>query len=448
MTAPVQRSASPEHDPGGPPSVQQFGIPYRFPYQLGVYMAINAISDSVLLVDGPDCVVRKAQWLQGKHDWQATLLDALGRHRVVPTLLHADRVVRSRGEQVIDRIRRIDELGQPGLIMVCSMPHVSIIGTQYDQILRDAQPGTTAQLIEVPSLSLQGDWVHGYAEALLALAGALDLTDGIPAPGRVAVIGHLMDRLEEDQHANVAELRRLLEALGLDVVSVWLEGSTSSDLAAVRHAGTLIALPHGRRAAARIAKQTGATVVEAPLPVGIARTRRLLNAVGRATGRLDQAEALAEREIARVVPRFARVVDHMLAGRRIAYAGDPATLGGMIEIAAEVGMDVVGLSSPAAASHVGDDLAREIGAPMDVVWQPSATALQLLHNGITALDTDLVLGDSHFLRASGLPRDRFVEMGFPSFSYHALHAAPTLGFAGWTHLLDRMTNTILAREAR
>lgn len=441
MTTPaLRRGAAPPQ-----PLTGAFGVPYRFPYQLGVYMAVNAISDAVLMVDGPDCVIRKAQWLQGKHDWQATLLDVLGRHRIVPTLLHADRVVKSRGEDVVDRLRRIDQHRRAGLILVCAMPHVSIIGTQYDQLLRDAQPHTRAQLIEVPSLSLQGDWLHGYAETLLALAGSLDLSGGMPAPERVAVVGHVMDRLEEDQRANVAELRRLLEALSLDVVSVWLDGGTSQDLGAVRHAGTLVALPHGLRAARRIAASTGATVVEAPVPLGIPRTRRLLLAVGRATGRLDAAEALVERELALAVPRFARIVDHLLAGRRIAYSGDPATLGGMLQVAAEVGMEVVGLASPAAASHAGD-LADELGEPIEVAWQPRAAELTSLHERVA--DADLLIGDGHFLQAAVAPPDRFVELGFPSLRYHALHPAPTLGFSGWTCLMHRLTNATLARAAR
>src|SRR5947207_5289180 len=184
--------------------------PYRMPYHLGLFVAVNAIPDVYALVDGPDCLIRKAEWVHGKHDYRSTLLDVLGNHRVVATFIDSEKVVKSRGEEVGVRIRQIDQVPGARAALVCSMPHVTIIGTQYDRILRQLQPEVRLALLEVPSRSLDADWLTGYSEVLLAIAESIDVSGAAPRPERVAVVGHLMSRTEEDGAADVREIERLV----------------------------------------------------------------------------------------------------------------------------------------------------------------------------------------------------------------------------------------------
>ncbi|MCA9681138.1 MAG: DUF3383 family protein [Myxococcales bacterium] len=123
---------------------ERFGVPFRFPYHLGLYMAVNAIPGCFAVIDGPDCIYRKAEWIHGKHDLCSTLLDVGGRHRVVSTLMHSAEVIKSKGEAVVKRLRRIGQLPEAELVLVNSMPHVQIIGTQYDALIAEVEdPGFT-----------------------------------------------------------------------------------------------------------------------------------------------------------------------------------------------------------------------------------------------------------------------------------------------------------------
>jgi hypothetical protein len=35
---------------------ERFDVPYRYPYHLGLFMAVNAIPGCYAVIDGPDCL--------------------------------------------------------------------------------------------------------------------------------------------------------------------------------------------------------------------------------------------------------------------------------------------------------------------------------------------------------------------------------------------------------
>ncbi len=450
-TARVPEAVFPTDRPGvellEPLPAERHTRSYRLPYQLGLYTAINAISDAYAVIDGPDCLYRKAEWVHGKHDLNSTLLDAMGEHRIVSTLLYSSRVIKSDGSEVRDRIRRVARIPKVGAALVCSMPHVMIIGTQYDRILADLQPEIPFPMLEVPSRSLDGDWLDGYDETLLAIARHIALPSAAPRPGRVALVGYLFDRNEEDNRANTAELRRLCEALGLEVTSVWLDGSRYEDLAAAGEAELVVALPHGKRAAHALAGRSGARVLDLPLPFGLRATRRFVRGLGRAVGRLDRADALCEAELARAVPRLEWVVPHYFAGKRVAFAGDPHCFPGFLATCEELGMTVPLLAASARRPE-GLDFSPEGFEPVRACFAPSHTMLdRVVAEAQAAPGLDLFVGNStaHLSVTDAHPRPRLLELGFPSFHRHALFDAPTLGFRGWIWLVDAMLGALSTR---
>ncbi len=424
----------------------QYSAPYRFPYQIGLFLAANAIPDAYALIDGPDCVVRKSEWVFGKHDWNSTLMDVCGVHRVVSTLVNAERVIKDKGEELVRRIVTVSERADAGAVLICSMPHVTIIGTQYDKIIREMQPHVKAQLLEVPSRSLDGDWLEGYAETLNAIAANIDISGGSPDRKKVAVIGHLMDRTEQDHQANVAELRRMFEAMGLELVSVWLDGGRFETLRHVKDAGTIVAFPLGRAAARAVADRTGAEVVEVDLPFGLGRTQRMLRRVGRKAGRLAEAEALIDRELGRLVPRLEWVLRHVFVGKKIVFSGAPDLFGGLLQITSELGVEVAHLASPSGKRHLKEDLETEFGDLPPMLFAPTQRYLERQLRPLLDSDVDLAIGDTQFCDAAA-SRVPVMEFGFPSHFRHALSDRPHLGFSGWICFVDEMAEA-LSRGAR
>jgi nitrogenase molybdenum-iron protein alpha/beta subunit len=431
--------------------VEDFTPPLRYPFLIGVYMATNAIPDAYTVVDGPDCLFFKTEYIHGKHDVRSTLLDVFGNHRVALTNVNAGNVAKSHGDAVLRKIKQIDALPGSSVIFVSSLPMVTIIGTQYDTLVRDAQPSTGARLIDCPGRSLQGDWLTGYSDMLVALASNIDVSGGNLDPRKIAIVGHLMDRTEADHVANVRELERIASALGLELVTVWLGNQPYAQLSEIRDAGTVLSFPLGRKAAKVIANRTGATVLDVKVPFGIPRTRRMIAELARATGTEDAANAFMEAELRELIPRMEWVVPHVFLGKKLAFSGPPDLLGGFAQIAEDLGARVVHLSAPAFGGHFTEDLSEDCDHFPTPLFSLKQRALfaeidRLLEDGVDLVMCNTEMRTTLSRICAGRRAPASLEFGFPSFFDHALADRPFLGFRGWISFVDRMANALMATQ--
>jgi len=408
--------------------------PSRSPYLLGVYLAVNAVSDAAVVVDGPDCAFFKAEHVHGKHDLGSRLLDVMGNHRVLVSMTTTDNVSTSRGEGVRGCVEAIAADPSVGLVIVTALPMASIIGLQYDKLVRDLRPLVRPALVAVPGRSLQGDWLSGYEDVLVSLAEEVRPDGGPVDPGSVSVIGNLMDRNEQDHLGNVAELTRMIEGIGLHVDSVWLSGVPWPRLERAGRSGTLVALPMGRAAAEVIARRTGAMVLPVDTPFGLAGTVGLVRALGEATGRVAAASRFIEAELAVIAARLEWAVPHFFAGRRLAFCGTPDLVPGIVDICDELGMIAMEIRSPCLPPR----WYRPVdGLPSQPVFDaPFGTGAW---DG--ARRPDLVIGSHLSLRhvPSDLP---VVELGYPCYADHALVDRPFLGFRGYLCFLQRILTAV------
>jgi len=422
--------------------LDRFRVPLSFPWLIGVYLGVNAIRDAYALVDGPDCTLYKAHYIHGRHDLNSTLLDVGGRHRIAFTNVCARGVVKEHDAIVARHLLALDALPESGLLLATALPMCSITGTDYGRIIRNVRARLHKTAIDVSPGSLLGDWLDGYESVLLALARGLDLPRGRRRPGTAAVVGYLMDRNEGDHLANLAELRRLLAAAGLELVSVWLDGGPAAGLRRAAEAEFVVSLPYGRRAARAVARRTGARLLEAELPFGLPATRAFVRRVAEATGRTREAEAFLDAELRRVVPRLQWVLPHLFLHRRVAFLGDPYLLAGFCDLADDCGMTLTGAVVTARAGHGG-------GRPgLAVVHEPPAEAAAMLR---ILEPADLIVGSrvwGSMLAVAG-PHPLYpalVEFGFPSYEHHALLDRPFLGADGVLALVERMADCLYRRQ--
>jgi nitrogenase molybdenum-iron protein alpha/beta subunit len=438
----------------GPPSTpspdvevlphERFSLPYRLPFHLGLYLAINAIPGCFAVIDGPDCLYRKAEWVHGRHDLCSTLLDAGGRHRIAPTFLHSGEVIKSQGEEVVKRLRRVGQFAEAELVLINTMPHVQIIGTQYDKLIADVETELRAPIYEVPSRALDGDWLDGHAEVLSTLARRIPLRERL-REGTVAIVGLLMDRNEADGRANVVELERMITGLGLEPISTWLSGRRYGHLCDAAEAEWIVALPHGIDAARMLARRTAARVIEVGQPFGLPASLRMLRTIARATGREREAERWIHEELGRVLPAFEWLLPTFLLGRKLAFSGDPTLFDGLLLGARELGMDVLHLSAPARRPAHGVALdPAEHGTLPPVHFAPPRTTLdrslgQVLHR------VDVLIANSELGGSGSAGR---LEFGFPNFFRHSLHESPYLGVRGWAWFVQEIASLLASRMRR
>ena len=414
------------------------GRPMNFPTLLGVYLAVNAIPDAYILGDGPDCLIYKSHFIHGRHDLASTLLRIGGHHRVAFSNVCSRGVVKEHDEIVRRHIRTIDGLKECGLTFVTALPMCSITGVDYGRIIRSLEGKLSKPAIDLPPDSLIGDWLDGYAQVLSALVRGLGLGGKAKArkgpPKTAAIVGYFMDRNEADHLGNLAELRRMLAALGLETVSVWLGGEPAAALRRAAEADLIVSLPYGRAAARSLARATGARLVETELPFGLPKTERFLRDVGQAAGRLKQAEAFIASEFSRVIPRLKWIVPQYFLNRRVAFMGDPYLYEGFRDIVEDLGMVLEGA------------IIRSQHGPAEALCAPPSSSPEVRH--IVQAPLDLFVAcwceqDFHGLRFPVL------EFGFPSYRSHALYERPFLGAGGMLAFTERMADKLcVPKEAR
>lgn len=416
----------------------------RRPFLIGVYLATNGISDAVTIVDGPDCAFFKAEFIHGKHDLGSTLLDVTGRHRILVSHITTDDVAKSQGARASALIHKAASMPEINLVLVTSLPMVSIIGTQYDQLVRDLRSQVAAELCELPGRSLQGDWLAGYEDVLLALAQRIEA----PAEGlrddSVSIVGNFMDRNEEDHRGNLRELGRLVEALGLRLDATWLSGRPWNELRQAGRSGTLLALPLGRQAARVIAETTGAQVVDVAAPFGLQGTTSFLDALGAATDRVERARSLIEGELREMLPRLEWVVPHVFLGKRVAFTATPDLLVGFHELASELGMEVIGLSSTARRPVWFE---HETIGGLEPQFDETFEGVHRRLNESPAGPAQLIVGTSETIRQAP-SQSATVEFGYPSYVDHALFDRPFLGYRGYLAFVQRMATALAVHQSR
>jgi nitrogenase molybdenum-iron protein alpha/beta subunit len=423
---------------------EDFSMRLTYPYLLGVYLAVNAIEDAYLLVEGPDCSYMKTQYIQGNHDWLSTLTSVSGYHRVANTALHPSMMTSSREGPLQAMLQRLAVRPATGGLMLTTMPMATITGADYGRLCREVAQASGKAVVHVPGLSLSGDWLDGYARSLRALAQQVDLSGGAPRPGKVAVVGYLHDRNEQDHAANQAVLREMCTALGLELVSVWLSGQSFAELAAIRDAGTILSFPYGRAAARQVARQTGAEVLELPLPFGLQASEECMRLLGDRFGAQARARAYVDGKLAEIGPRLEWLIPFLFQNREVAFVGDPHLLPGFREIVELLGARLKFAVVTNRPAHLRADRLEAQGTEL-LVWPR-------LKEFIRFLCHQLLEGELHLLATNNygmslpLPDTAVVEFGFPSIYSHALYDRPFLGFQGCMAFVDTLSNALRQSE--
>ncbi len=401
-----------------------------YPYSLGLYLAVNSIPDSYLVMDGPTCCFYRTDFIQGNHDSTSTLLNCSGMHRVLNTCADVNNIILDRSEVMRGILTNLRSNPLCKCIFVAALPVSYLTGVQYDGIIRKVKDGNRAPILLIPHRSLQADWLAGYADALQVIAQELDIPSGDLRHDRVGIVGYFMDRGEQDHLANVRELRRLLAALSLETAPVWLSGQSFEKLKEIGDAGVVISLPHARKAARTIAEKTGARLLETALPFGLKGTTDWLRAVAAVTGKQAQAETFIAAELGQAARKIEWLLPNGFIGRRFLPVIDPHFIAGFLDLIGELGGEVPRVYTTGESDSLPPDVRRlDLGT--------LGEDLRALHR---EQEVDLSLCNAFLLGVFnhlGIP---FLEFGFPSHTEHCLHDRPFLGYQGALSLIERMYN--------
>ncbi len=329
-------------------------------------------------------------------------------------------------------------------------PDALLVGASCTaELLQDDPGGLAATLglsvpvipLELPSYSRRENW--GAAETFHALVRALADRDRRPPPraGRRPRANLLGPTALGFRHRDdVAEIRGLLDALGVEVHVVAPLGATAADLVRLGEADFSIALyPEIADTAARFLERSFGQPVVRTVPIGFAATVAFVKEVAAVAG-VDPAPVL-KRHGSRL-PWWSRSVDSTyLTGKRAFVFGDATHAIAVARVAAhELGFEVVGLGC------YNREFAREVRAAAAELGLEALITDDYLEveERIAALEPEIVLGTQmermiakRLRLASAVISAPVHVQDFPA------RFSPVMGFEGANVLFDTLVHPLV-----
>ena len=417
----------------------------------GLYLAAGSVSDLALVIEGPECGHYKQMRAGPAHDLASTLMHR-GNPRAVSTRLIADDYIFGTEPGLVRTLREASLFLNPAAILVSQSGPVQLLGANTHDMLADLESELETPLLFALSASLSGDFLDGWAAAMNALAGSQFVKSGPLRPKSAVIFGHLLDRLEADRTADLAEMVELARAGGLEQVTAWPDGGSLNRLSELAGVEYVLTTPYARDAGRALAARLNAELIDTDIPAGPAGCADFVRLIASRTGAVESAEALMETKKASLAARLDKVRRGFFSGRGAALFVDPYVAPGFTNLLTFLGFDVrlCGLRprSDARAQAARERLAALKNPPVVIHDPELGETRRLLEAGIEAGEIDVVIGSAFERDAAEGLNVAFYEWGYPSLTRHCVSDSPLVGFAGVLKTADQLLNLLTERDRR
>jgi len=425
----------------------------------GLAIACHAVPDCFLLMHvGVGCKNKATAHLL-VHDWNepANLREAWTEVGDADLILGASTRA---GPYLRSWYKRME----PGLMVTTSVTFLELAGEDLEDEVATAAKDLPCPVLHIKAPGHQPDLYVGYAKLVLALMQQMDWQQAPSEARRVSLIGYLFDRYEGDHQGNLAEIGRLLQAVGLELGPSLLSGQPLDVLQQAPQSGLLVTLPYAKPIQRKLKKLLKRReVVATDLPMGLAGTSAWLRGVGAAAGVGGAViDGVIEAEVASVRRRLNMVYDRVRS-QSVAVVADLPLAVGLVSSLLELGLrpSLVALRGTKLGKEgqfreALDRLGLQLPDDTQLMMDPSLDGLRsaLLDarqagrlDGVFGASTDLHMvaslpSDVFFVedrRGGRVPFGPFlVEVGFPTRDHHVLVPRPFMGFEGVVHLAQRI----------
>ncbi|MBA9088749.1 nitrogenase molybdenum-iron protein beta chain [Fontibacillus solani] len=355
-------------------------------------------------------------------------------------------------------------LYKPEMVAMSTTCMAEVIGDDLSAFIGNARKeGALPEEMPVPfanTPSFSGSHITGYDNMLKGILSYLFEKSGQQAkPGSERKLNILLGF--EPYTGNFEEIKRIVEMFGLSYTllgdhsdnfdsgadgtySYYYGGTKLADVPNAANAmGTLALQKYGlRKTVAYTEEKWGQTARSLYTPLGITATDQLLETISSLTAAPIPEALMKERS---------KVVDaitdshNYLHGKRVAMAGDPDMLLGLIGFCLELGMEPVHII----CSNGDSEFEQEANALLSSSPYGSEGKVHVgrdlwhLRSLLFNEKVDLAIGSSHLKYAAkdaGVP---LIRAGFPIFDRHHIQRYPIIGYRGTLNLLTLFVNTVL-----
>jgi nitrogenase molybdenum-iron protein alpha/beta subunit len=404
-------------------------------------MTANAIPDASLVIDGSDCVYEQPDRGLNKHDWFQTLRPTSGNTRLLSTGIESVTALLGTETHLEDRIRQVIERSKPGMVIVAQLALMKLMGNRIEDVVKRLSREFDTPIIPLESHFIERDYLDGFKIAFEQFADHIKVNPDGPHD-KVALIGYPFTRNEYDDIGDVAVLKDMLQAVGMQPGPLWFSNQSAANLLNFAHVGQVLSLPMGHTAGKKIQTHFGLSHLELPLPLGLAASEDFMRRIGSFASRVADADSYIDKWLKTLVPRLEWVIPRFFLARRVVLIAEPTILGGLSAFLKELGFEIVLQIVRTRKKPEGMPGPVDRNDPMRA-FDPSFTSLRLqVAQSIANGGIDLVIGSSwerDALVEFGLP---FFELGYPSIIRHCLDEQSVLGFHGALKLVDQLVRLL------
>lgn len=412
-------------------------------------------------------------FVQGSQGCVAYFRSHLARHfkepvPAVSSSMTEDSAVFGGMNNLIEGLRNATALYKPEMIAMSTTCMSEVIGDDLSSFIGNArQQGAIPEDFPVPfanTPSFVGSHITGYDAMMKSILTFLSERDGVDPAAVPAREGEVNVVMGFDTYTgDFAEIKRLFGLLGAGLTVLgdysanldspadgeyqyYYGGTTPAEVAAAPGAaGTIFLQKYAtKKTAAALAERWGKETVALFSPIGVGATDRLLAEASRLTGIAIAEELVKER--GRVVDAYADSHPY-LHGRRVAMAGDPDFLLGLISFCLEVGLEPVHIVCTNGDKEFEEEANELLKASPYGIDGKVYVGKDLWHmRSLLITDpVDFVYGSTHMKYAAKDSDTPLIRVGFPLFDRHHLHRYPIIGYQGALNLLTVTVNTVLAK---
>jgi nitrogenase molybdenum-iron protein alpha/beta subunit len=406
-------------------------------YLVWVLLWVNAIKDSYLWIDSPDCFFFKNDFVQWNHDITSKLRQADWNHKFLSTISDANNVSWNRNDKFLETLKHIGEQDFVKQIFVSSMPMNQIVWTDYDWIIKEVKKWLKKDkpIFNIPSRSMTDCWLEWYSDLLFSLAKNIDIEGSKQEKNNIAIVWNLFDRWEGDCIWNVQELKRIIEWLWLTVVSIWLDWWDYSDVLNIKNAGTIISLPYGRKAAKKIANRLDVDLIELDLPFWLDKTWEFIRTIWNHFWIIEKAEDIIKKELTEInkIDIIKWVIPHTFIWKKVSYFGDPYLLMGIIDLSKTLWFEVTSIFIHWEEKHFPNNIDNIIDWTIPIKsWFEKWDSIDWI---------DLFITNSHIMIWEN-SKIKTMEIWFPSYNYHLFTFEPYFWYKWTIIFINRMANIL------
>lgn len=413
------------------------GLPEATDY-FGVIRTITGVRDCIIVEHGAP----------GTMTYTQLSFNALNREvihgRIFSSGVDENDIVMGSDTRLADAVRWVDRKYRPAAIAVIATAITAVIGLDIDGFCRKLQPEVSARLIPFASGGFRGTFFSGIEEGSLALIDTFMEREGKrPQKNTVNIIGPTGEAF--NSASDLAELRRMLDLMGVTVRTVFPKGCTTAEISAIPSAQLNLVtrdmmLPVGKHIRELCGQQ-----YHYGLPMGIRGTVRWIQEVSDLLG-LPYPETMAAGEIARyafALPEvFSRIQPYEHFSAVIACPYEYAR--GLASIVTEDwGLNVTAVVLP--ETPCDPDYLEVFGKMgiSDVLVNPSDNRFAEI---IRDRNPQILFGNTYHLKTGDAVPIR-IHSATPTPDILTLYdGMPFVGFRGYAYLTQRLVNEAAAHK--